>query len=98
MQQSDAKAEEVAKKPSASTADAADMSAGTTPIARKEVNAKNSVADRPVRRYQGVNAADSMQSRPSDGRADVRSDWQQQCTERVAALGFCSLNQIEERK
>jgi cytoskeletal protein RodZ len=98
LQQFDAKTEEVAKKPSAPSADAEDLRNRTTPVAGNDVTAKHSATDRPVRRYPAASAAGSMQSRPSDGRADFRSDSQRQCTDRVAALGLCSLEQIEERK
>jgi hypothetical protein len=97
-QQSAAKAEGVVKKPSAATADAGALRDRTTPVAGNEVTAKHSATNPPMRRYPAPSVAGSVQSPPSDGRANVRPELPRPCTEGVAALGLCSPNSRGEGK
>jgi hypothetical protein len=97
-QQFDAKTEEAVNKPRVPAPDAGGLRNKTAPSTDGEVSATVSAVDRPVRRYPAVGAAGLTRADPTDGRADVRSDSQRQCTKQVAALGLCSLDQIEERK
>ena len=99
-QQFSAKAEGLVKKPSASTANAGDLRDRTMSATSNEVTAKHSATNRPMREYPAASATESVQSPPSNGRANVRPDVPRTgaCTEGIAALGLCSLNSSGESK
>lgn len=97
-QESATKTEGAITKPGLPTADAGDVRDKTVRTAGNEVSAKRSTTNPPVRRYPAAGAAGPVQSPPSGDRSSARTNAppSRACTERVAALGLCSLNSAGE--